>query len=163
MPFDADTSRTIAGRSALFDGVRRDVVKRTVAKLALREVAPGEKVLAEGAKRTELRDLDLYILVAGQLAASRTMSDGRVQQLSTMSPGDFFGELARADDGVRSATVTAVTPAVVGRLPASVVDELVEEAPVVMRTIAATLARRLRAADAERLSVRHGGEQDHPA
>jgi CRP-like cAMP-binding protein len=48
-----------------------------------------------------------YVLADGQVSVSQ---DGR--ELRVLSVGDFFGEIAILGDGRRTATVTAVTPAV---------------------------------------------------
>src|ERR1044071_8458098 len=124
MPVDAATARDVVARSSLFANVPTALADEALARLELLDFAPGETVLVEGRRRTDERDWDLFILIEGRLLATRAIPGGRTQQLSTIGPGEFFGELALADEGTRSATVTAVTPAVVGRLPGPVADLL---------------------------------------
>jgi len=159
MEAESTSVRSIASRCALFAGVPSTVVDRALADLEMLEFSPGERVLIEATSSSSDQDSGIYILLGGQLLASRAMPDGRTQILSTMSPGEFFGELAGADDGRRSATVSAVTPVVVGRLAEPVLERLVTESPRVMRTIAAAIARRLRAADEARLAARLNEER----
>lgn len=154
MPVDLQTARNVVIHSTLFAAVPPAAAQRALASLELLEFAPGEDVLVEATTRQGDDHSGLYIVIAGQLLASRSMPGGRTQRLSTMAPGDFFGELARVDEELRSATVTAVTPAVLGCLSGPVADRLIADAPVVMRTIAAMIARRLRAADDARVAAR---------
>lgn len=65
-------------------------------------------------------------------------------------PGDFFGELALLDGGPRTATVTAATDMEVVVLDAREFASLLAASPTISAKVMATLARRLRAADAAR-------------
>lgn len=159
MEVDSGRARSIAGASALFAGVPADAVATALDGMELLQFAAESEVLVEGSTDRREDDAALYVLVEGQLTATRAMPGHRTQRLSTIGPGDFFGELARVEEGTRSATVRAVTPAVVARFPAPVADRLIASAPVVMRTIAATIARRLRAADDARIDARLSEER----
>jgi signal transduction histidine kinase len=158
MPVDLATLRELVGASPLFAGVSATAVDHAVDSFDFVELAPGEQIIAEGASRDD-DDVGLYVLVDGQLLVTRMLPGGKTERLSVMAPGDFFGELARVGDGVRSATVSAVTSAIVGRLPGPAADRLLAEAPMVMRTIATVIARRLRAADEARLAARLNEER----
>ena len=92
----------------------------TLARLGQRmereEVAPGTVVIREG-------DLDdrFYVLLAGVMAVSqRDLGPRRV-----LRPGEYFGEVAPAMDVPRTATVSAMTPAVVASCDRTTFDELV--------------------------------------
>lgn len=155
----AARARELIGKSPLFVGVPVEVAARALADIELLEFAPGESVVVEGRNEDGDDHSALFILVDGQLTATRAMAGRRTQRLSTIVPGDFFGELARVEEGVRSATVSASTPAVVARLSGPAADRLIADAPAVMRTIAATIARRLRAADEARIAARLSEER----
>jgi CRP-like cAMP-binding protein len=92
----------------------------TLAMLARRmereEVAPGAVLMREG-------DLDdrFYVLLSGVLAVSQNALGAR----SILRPGDYFGEVAPAMDVPRTATVSAMTPAVVASCDRATFDELV--------------------------------------
>jgi signal transduction histidine kinase len=133
-------------------------VSRSLDELEVRRFTAGEQVLAESAPASAWQS-GLYVVVDGELLVTRALADGKTERLATMTQGDFFGELPLVDDGPRSATVTAATGAVVARLPAPAVDRLLAEAPIIMRTIAATLAGRLRAADEARVMARLNEER----
>ena len=52
----------------------------------------------------------LYIIVAGQAQVFHEMSDGQLQVLRTMGPGEPFGELALLGEWPRTASVRAIEP-----------------------------------------------------
>ena len=64
--------------------------------------------------------------------------------ITTLGPGDHYGEMALLDDGPRTATITALTPmslAVVGRRD---FRNLLDQSPILARALLVGLARRLR-------------------
>ena len=80
------------------------------------EVAPGAVLIREG----ELDDR-FYVLLSGVLAVSQHDLGAR----SVLRPGDYFGEVAPAMDVPRTATVSAMTPAVVASCDRAAFDEFV--------------------------------------
>ena len=79
------------------------------------EVAPGTVLVREGGT-----DDRFYVLIAGVLAVSQR----DLGALSVLRPGDYFGEVAPAMDIPRTATVSAMTPAVVASCDRATFDEL---------------------------------------
>jgi CRP-like cAMP-binding protein len=92
----------------------------TLARLARRmereEVAPGTVLLREGDPGDRF-----YIVLAGVLAVSQRDPGAR----GLLRPGDYFGEVAPAMSVPRTATVSAMTPAVVASCDRATFDELV--------------------------------------
>ena len=92
---------------------------QTLAVLAKRmvreEVAPGTAVVREG----EAGDR-FYVVFAGMFSVTNRDMGERV----ILRPGDYFGEVALAMDVPRTATVTAITPAVVASCDRATFDEL---------------------------------------
>jgi signal transduction histidine kinase len=129
------------------------VVARALDCLVFRECAAGDAIIKETTSAQDNSESGMYLLVEGELSASRAIPDGRRETLSTMHPGEFFGELAAMAEGKRSATVIAVRPSVVGQLPEDATRRLISEAPEVLRTIATTIAARLRRADEARVNA----------
>jgi CRP-like cAMP-binding protein len=80
------------------------------------EVAPGTVLMREG----ETGDR-FYVLLAGVLAVSQRDFGAR----SVLRPGEYFGEVAPAMGFPRTATVSAMTPAVVASCDRATFDELV--------------------------------------
>jgi CRP-like cAMP-binding protein len=92
----------------------------TLALLARRmerkEVAPGTVLVREGES-----DDRFYVVLAGVLAVSQRDLGAR----SVLRPGDYFGEVAPAMSVPRTATVSAMSPAVVASCDRATFDELV--------------------------------------
>ena len=92
----------------------------TLAGLARRmereEVSPGTVLMREGES-----DDRFYVLLAGVLAVSQRALGAR----SLLRPGDYFGEVAPAMGMPRTATVAAMTPAVVASCDRETFNELV--------------------------------------
>ncbi len=84
----------------IFQHLGQDDLKK-VAKLAkLKRVAAGSVVFFEGNRADAF-----FIVLSGSLKVFQTAKDGRVKVLSTMGPGETFGELAMLDGHPRSASV----------------------------------------------------------
>src|SRR5438552_574606 len=79
------------------------------------EVAPGTVLVREGEP-----DDRFYVLLAGVLAVSQHDLGAR----SLLRPGDYFGEVAPAMSVPRTATVSAMTPAVVASCDRATFEEL---------------------------------------
>lgn len=80
------------------------------------EVPPGTVLVREGED-----DDRFYVLLAGLLAVSQRDVGAR----SLLRPGEYFGEVTPAMGIPRTATVSAMTPAVVASCDRATFDELV--------------------------------------
>ncbi len=80
------------------------------------EIPSGTIVIREGDS-----DDRFYVLLSGVMAVSQRDLGAR----SVLRPGDYFGEVAPAMDVPRTATVSAMTPAVVASCDRATFDELV--------------------------------------
>jgi CRP-like cAMP-binding protein len=73
----------------------------------------------------------------------------RGEKRTTLSPGDYFGEIALIDEGMRSASITAATDLLCYGMTPWEFRPFVEEHPQVAWTLLTTLAKRLREAQAD--------------
>lgn len=71
--------------------------------LPLREIQAGQVVVREGEPGSEA-----YVVRSGSFEVLRDVA-GQVVPIRTLEPGDCFGEMAILSDGMRTATVRAVT------------------------------------------------------
>jgi CRP-like cAMP-binding protein len=98
--FSHDTKADALRRAPLFSSLARgDLVELAKATEDM-EVEAG-KVLA---RQGELGQ-EFFVVVEGEVSVSK---DG--QEVRTLGPGDFFGEIALLEDVRRTATVTATSP-----------------------------------------------------
>ncbi|MBI5497223.1 MAG: cyclic nucleotide-binding domain-containing protein [Deltaproteobacteria bacterium] len=95
------------------------------------EVAAGHAVVEEGGD-----DRDLYVVLEGE---GRILRHG--VEVGTVTPGDYFGELALVGSRPRAATITAVTRMQLARMDAAEFDRLrTQDAPLTARLLACLLA-----------------------
>ena len=78
-------------------------------------MAPGTVVVREGEPGERF-----YVVFAGMLSVTSSAMGPR----EVLRPGGFFGEVALAMNMPRTATVTAITPAVVASCDRATFDEL---------------------------------------
>jgi CRP-like cAMP-binding protein len=71
------------------------------------------------------------------------------ERRASLGPGDFFGEIALIDTGIRSASITAATDLLCYGLTPWEFRPFVEEHPKVAWALLQTLARRLRVAQSQ--------------
>jgi CRP/FNR family transcriptional regulator, cyclic AMP receptor protein len=120
----------------LFEGLDDDQLTRLADRFQERSFPEGTTVVEEGATGTSffvIGEGNASVSVGGELRAS-------------LGPGDYFGEMAIVDDGVRSASVTAATDLRSYFLAPWEFRPFLEEHPEAALKLLATLARRLRAA-----------------
>ena len=107
----------------------------------------GEEVVAEGS----LGDA-LYLVLSGKVEVSKAD-----HPLATLDPGEFFGEMSMLEPVLRSATVTAVEPSYLFRLPYKAIQGLVTTdagaAMALLIHVVKTLSERLRRANETLASV----------
>ena len=82
---------------------------------------------AEVVKQGEPGDA-MYFVLEGEVRV-RLMIGGKESILTTLGPGEFFGEIALFDHGARSADVVANQPSILLKLSASAFYKLSETAP----------------------------------
>jgi CRP-like cAMP-binding protein/predicted MFS family arabinose efflux permease len=114
----ADFDRLAGHLSALS---RLDASQRSalLASATVRDVPTGATIVAEG----EVGDA-AYFILDGRAAAGTPDPDGAYRSLSSMAPGDFFGEIAALTGSRRTATVVAEEPTTVVEVPAAALRSL---------------------------------------
>lgn len=114
MPRSSATSHELA-RVELLAGLPGQILGKLAKQMVREEVAPGTAVIHEGEPGDRF-----YVVFAGMLSVTNSAIGERV----LLRPGDYFGEVALAMDVPRTATVTAITPAVVASCDRATFDEL---------------------------------------
>ncbi|HET8752401.1 MAG TPA: cyclic nucleotide-binding domain-containing protein [Gaiellaceae bacterium] len=97
-------------------GLPGEILAKLAKRMEREEIAPGTVLMREGESGDRF-----YVLVAGVLAVSQRDLGAR----SLLRPGDYFGEVAVTMGMPRTATISAMTPAVVASCDRETFDELV--------------------------------------
>ncbi len=121
----------------LFSACTNDELALIAARLTEHRASAGDVLATEGQIGREL-----FVITAGK--AEVTIGG---QQIAVLGPGEFFGEIALLDDGLRTATVVAQTDLVVEVSSQREFTELITGSPTLARKLLIGLARRLRTAD----------------
>ena len=137
-------------RVALFRGFPPADRAALEERMRERQLRRGDTVVREGEPGASL-----FILAEGALDVT-VAPDGAASGLDRMVPGDVFGEMSLLTGQPRSATITAVTDAVVFEVAREDLDPVLQRRPELAEALAGIMAaRRARNArhDAERLDA----------
>src|SRR5690349_20218286 len=105
---------------SLLDGLSQKQLGKLLVKLFEKEYAPDEVIFRQNEPGKAL-----FIVFAGSVLIVRTSHHGE-EELATITPGGYFGELALLDDQPRSATARTAEGAVLLILYKSDFDDLIE-------------------------------------
>ncbi len=138
MLFSHDTKVESLRRAPLFADLSKDELQQLAKSTEDLEVPEGKVLCREGEPAQEF-----FVIIEGEADVTR-----QGQRLSTLSDGDFFGEIALIEDIPRTATVTATKPLRFFVLTRQSFWRMVERMPAVERKVLRALAKRvLRAGD----------------
>ena len=112
MPRSSATSHELA-RIELLAGLPGETLAKLAKEMERQEVPPGSAIVREGEPGDRF-----YVVFAGMLSVTNAMG-----RRGILRPGDYFGEVALAMDVPRTATVTAISPAVVASCDRKTFDE----------------------------------------
>jgi CRP-like cAMP-binding protein len=138
MSFGADIDERVRLLHAiwLFSTCTEDELGRIASLAHPQEAAAGDELTRQGEEGSEF-----FIIVSGDASA---LVDG--DEVGTIGPGGFFGEMALIDGGERVATVTATTPLRLLVLGRDDFNEMLEVAmPQVAPKLLSVVGARMRA------------------
>lgn len=121
----------------LFSGVSNKSLRTIVQSADELDVSSGKILVREGGT-----DRELFVILRGEAAVTR---GGR--KLSTLGPGDFFGEMALLSRGERTATVTARTDMRVMLVGPRHLEDVLAREPSVAQPMLEVMARRIRSSE----------------
>lgn len=131
--FSQDTKVQALKRAPLFEGLSRKELTQLARVSEDLEVEPGNVLCKEGEVGREF-----FVIIEGELKVTR-----RGRRITTVSSGEFLGEIALLEDMPRTATVTAETPVRLFVLTRKDFRHLLAEHPGVEGKVLRALARRL--------------------
>jgi CRP-like cAMP-binding protein len=115
MPRASATAHELS-RIGLLATLSGETLARLASRMRRETVPPGKAVVQEGETGGRF-----YVVLTGMLAVSQAVRGPR----ALLQPGDYFGEVGAAMDMPRTATVRALTPAVVASCDRDTFDEFV--------------------------------------
>jgi phosphoenolpyruvate synthase/pyruvate phosphate dikinase len=137
-PVSASASpQEVIGAVPLFAGLSEAETERLTTLFKEREFVAGETIIKEGVGAAAF-----FVILSGEVAVSV-----HGKPVSTLTRGDYFGEVALIDEGARSATVTATTDVLCHGLTYWEFRPLVQTNATIAWNLLQNLARRLRSAE----------------
>ncbi len=121
----------------LFSDLDRKESEQLARSFKERNFAAGETIATEGQ-----RGIGFFLIESGN---AKVTKGG--EELATLGPGDYFGEVALVDDGPRSATVTASSDLRCYGLTSWEFKPLVETNAAIAWKLLQAMAQRLRVAE----------------
>ena len=132
MPLTMDQLKSID----LFSGLERRDLQSLVNSFKEVHFAAGEDIVSE-----DKGGVGFFIIEDGEAKVTY-----RGEERARMKPGDSFGEIALIDEGLRTATVTAVTDLTTYGLTSWAFRPLVEHNPSIAWKLLQIMSKRLREA-----------------
>jgi CRP-like cAMP-binding protein/Fe-S-cluster-containing hydrogenase component 2 len=142
--YEAHRDRQIVSalsRIPLFSTLSREERQGLAARFQPRYYPRHSVIIREGEP-----DRSLFLITWGQAAVVQDYGTQEEQALTTLEPGDVFGEMALLLERPRSATVWALTRLETLELPGPAFGELLQERPALRQAIEEIVADRLRRA-----------------
>ena len=128
--------------SPIFAEVPPELLARLAAQAEPISLRPGDFLIVEG----DMAD-DIYVVVSGELEVTKRSGNSEIP-LARVGPGAIQGEFAALERGQRMASVRAIAPAKVLRIPYTAVRDLLASGPDAALGIIRTVIGRLRAMEA---------------
>ncbi|MDH4335402.1 MAG: ATP-binding protein [Chloroflexota bacterium] len=122
----------------LFAELPEEYLGRLAANVVPMHLAAGDLLINEGDQAD-----DLFVVISGELDVTKRSGNAEIP-LARVGPGAIQGELAALERGRRMASVRALTPAEVLRIPYSAVRDLLSGGPDAALGIIRTIIGRLR-------------------
>jgi ATP-binding cassette subfamily B protein len=116
MPKFVPATVTELSRVGLLASLSGETIGKLAQQMERQEIPAGEGVIEEGAK-----DERFYVVLSGML----TVSQKDLGPRRVLRPGDYFGEVAAAMRVPRTASVRALTPAVVASCDRAAFEEYI--------------------------------------
>jgi len=122
----------------LFEGTTKRHRKKVASLMEVVNFMKDHSIVRQGDEADSF-----YVVLEGQ---ATVRVDDRV--IATKGPGDYFGEIALLDGGVRTATVSSDTPMTMVMLARNEFERALDEDPTLARALLANLAGMFRNLDA---------------
>jgi len=139
---DLENARRLLADCALFRKLARHERNALVARAHMRRFDAGDVIFLMGAPHDSM-----IAVLAGEVRISLSSADGKEVVLTTVHPGEVFGEIAMLDGKPRSADATALTACKLAVLERRDVLAVLDRNPAAWRGLVEILCSRLRRTD----------------
>lgn len=126
-----------------FPGIRAEEVQEIIVNSRIRTYVPGAIVCREH----EIEYV-FYMILEGDFEVLKTVNNSETRLLTTLTAGDYFGEMALIHNAPRAATVKAKTNVVVLELDKEGFNRVLKRSPSVAMAMVGEISNRLRQNDA---------------
>ncbi|WP_375689792.1 glutaminase A [Pseudooceanicola sp. LIPI14-2-Ac024] len=141
----ADKGFSLA-RSEIFRGLAPDEIALLEAAASTHSYAEGDYIVTHGAEAKAF-----YLVASGLVSITIPAGDGSTRRISTVGPGQTFGEMAMLDGGPRSASAVATGPVICHAFAIEAIRDIAAERPqvysVILGNVVHSISDRLRAAN----------------
>jgi signal transduction histidine kinase len=125
-----------------FPGIKLPEIEELIANSQVRTYAPGTVLCRENAIEDRF-----YMILEGEVEVTKNINNNETRLLKTLSPGDFFGEMALIHNAPRAATVTAKTELTTLELDKNGFDRVLHNSTSIAMAMVSEISNRLRAND----------------
>jgi signal transduction histidine kinase len=125
-----------------FPGIKPDEIEELIANSQVHSYLPGAILCRENAVEDRF-----YMILDGEAEVTKNINNSESRLLTTLSPGDFFGEMALIHNAPRAATVTAKTALTALELDKASFDRVLHKSTSIAMAMVSQISNRLREND----------------
>jgi signal transduction histidine kinase len=125
-----------------FPGIKPDEIEELIANSQVHSYLPGAVLCRENAVEDRF-----YMILDGEAEVTKVINNSESRLLTTLDPGDFFGEMALIHNAPRAATVTAKTMLTTLELDKSAFDKVIRKSTSIAMAMVSQISNRLREND----------------
>ncbi len=126
-----------------FPGIKAEEVQEVIVNSRIKTYPPGTVVC----KENEI-ELVFYMILEGDFEVTKVINNSEVRLLTSLTAGDYFGEMALIHNAPRAATVRSKTHVVVLELDKEGFNRVLKHSPSVAMAMVSEVSNRLRHNDA---------------
>ena len=125
-----------------FPGIKPDEIEQLIANSQVHSYLPGAILCRENAVEDRF-----YMMLDGEAEVTKNINNSESRLLTTLLPGDFFGEMALIHNAPRAATVTAKTALTTLELDKAAFDKVIRQSTSIAMAMVSQISNRLREND----------------
>lgn len=125
-----------------FPGIKPDEIEELIANSQVHSYLPGVVLCRENAVEDRF-----YMILDGEAEVTKHINNSESRLLTTLAPGDFFGEMALIHNAPRAATVSAKTALTTLELDKAAFDRVIHKSTSIAMAMVSQISNRLREND----------------